>query len=84
MTEVFITDIQKNEEVHRVWNSIKKTNPGLKLNCDLIENSLPFPCGHTVIRVEGNDIDPDKILALVRDHGFRCEIMEDKICSQSS
>ena len=34
-------------------------------------------------RVEGNKINSDKIMVSVRKQGFNCEILEDKICTQT-
>lgn len=78
MVEVFITDIQNNIQADRISAILQQ--PDLKINFDLNETDFPFPCGHTVFRVEGNNMNPDKIIATIRSHGFNCEILEDKIC----
>ena len=82
MVEVFITDIQNNIQADIILNNIQKDNTDLKINFDLNETDLSFPCGHTILRVEGNKINSDKILETVRNQGFNCEILEDKICTQ--
>jgi hypothetical protein len=82
MVEVFITDIQNTIQTERILNTIQNENTELKINFDLNENDFPFPCGHTILRVEGNKIDSDKIMETVRNQGFNCEILEDKICTQ--
>ena len=83
MVEVFITDIQNNLQADIILNNIQNDNIDLKINFDLNETDLSFPCGHTILRVEGNKINSDKILETVRNQGFNCEILEDKICTQT-
>lgn len=83
MIEVFITDIQNNIQADIILNNIQKDNTDLKINFDLNDTDLSFPCGHTILRVEGNKINSDKIMVSVRKQGFNCEILEDKICTQT-
>ena len=83
MVEVFITDIQNNIQADIILNNIQKDNTDLKINFDLNETDLSFPCGHTILRVEGSKINSDKIMASIRKQGFSCEILEDKICTQT-
>lgn len=82
MVEVFITDIQNNIQADIILNIILKDNTDLKINFDLNETDLSFPCGHTILRVEGNKIISNGIMETVRKQGFKCEILEDKICTQ--
>ena len=82
MVEVFITDIQSNIQADFILKNIQKDNTNLKINFDLNETDLSFPCGHTILRVEGSNINSDKIMVSVRQQGFHCEILEDKICTQ--
>lgn len=83
MVEVFITDIQNKIQADRILNTLQNENAELKINFDLNETDLLFPCGHTILRIEGNEINSDKILKSVRNQGFNCEILEDKICTQT-
>jgi hypothetical protein len=80
MIEVFITDIQNNIQAYEILKKIQKDNTDLKINFDLNETDFPFPCGHTVLRVEAIKINLDNIMATLKNQGFNCEIMEDKIC----
>lgn len=80
MVAVFITDMQTEIQVDEISSTIKHENSGLKINFDLNETDLPFPCGHTILRIEGRKIFPDKIIATVRRLGFNCEVLEDKVC----
>ncbi|MFV8348034.1 hypothetical protein [Flavobacterium sp. ZB4P13] len=80
MVEVFITDIQNQIQADNILKNIQKNNTDLKINFDLQETDLPFPCGHTILRIEGDDINSESILTTVKKLGFNCEILEDKIC----
>jgi hypothetical protein len=82
MVEVFITDIQTKSQAEVVLNSIQIENTDLKVNFDLNETEFSFPCGHTILRVEGN-FNSEIILAKVSNLGFKCEVLEDKICSNN-
>jgi hypothetical protein len=83
MVEVFITDIQNNIQSDIILDNIQKDNTDLKITFDLNETDLSFPCGHTILRIEGNEINSDKIMVSVRKQGFNCEILEEKICTQT-
>lgn len=82
MIEVFTTDIQTKVQANKILNIIQIENTDLKINFDLNETELPFPCGHTISRIEGTKINSDKILATVQNQGFKCEILEDKVCTK--
>lgn len=81
MIEVFITDIKNGIQMERISRTIQRETPELKINFDLNEMDFSFPCGHTVLRLEGNDINSGKIMEKIRNQGFICEILEDKICT---
>jgi hypothetical protein len=82
MVEVFITDIQTKDQAEAVLIDIQNENADLKINFDLNETDFPFPCGHTILRVEGFQINLENILKQVGKLGFKCEVLEDKICTQ--
>jgi hypothetical protein len=82
MVEVFITDIESELQAINVVSIIKIENIALKINFDLNETDLSYPCGHTILRVEGSKINSENILNSVKNQGFKCEILEDKICTQ--
>jgi hypothetical protein len=82
MVEVFITDIQNAIQAERVIATIQQENFLLKIDFDLNETELSFPCGHTILRIEGHSINSDKIIAIVKNQGYNCEVLEDKICRQ--
>jgi uncharacterized beta-barrel protein YwiB (DUF1934 family) len=54
MTEIFIADIQTKIQTKDILDFFKANNPDLKINYDLNETDNAYPCGHTVLRVEGN------------------------------
>jgi hypothetical protein len=80
MTEIFITDIQSKIQADEILNFFKIKNPGLKISYDLNETEKSYPCGHTIIRVEGDMIHSESILTTVRNSGYHCELLEDKVC----
>lgn len=85
MVEVFITDIKKQDQLQVVQRGLVAGFPDLKICFDLNETGLPFPCGHTVLRVEGQRaFDQESIIATVCNSGFSCNIMEDKICKKEA
>lgn len=79
--EVFITDVKNNIQVEQSLKKLEKVFPKLKINLDLNESELPYPCGHTVLRVKGKGVSFDKIRSTIRHLGFNCDVLEDKICN---
>jgi hypothetical protein len=80
MTEIFITNIQTNIQGKDVLNFLKAAYPAIKINYDLNGTEKAYPCGHTILKVEGDKINSENILTTVRGLGYNCEILEDKIC----
>lgn len=83
MIEVFITDIQNEAQAYSISSKIQTDILGLKVNFNFNETDIPFPCGHTILRIEGDVINADETIAIVHDLGFKCEVLADKICKQS-
>lgn len=81
MTEVFITNIENQNQADKVVKFILNSYSDLKINTDLNETELSFPCGHTILRIEGNNFNSDKIITSVNELGIKCQILEDKICA---
>lgn len=81
MTEVFITNIKNEKQADKVANSILSNYSGLKINTDLNETELPFPCGHTILRIEGDNFNSDEIITSLDRLDIKCQILEDKICA---
>lgn len=80
MTEVFITNIENQNQANKVANSILSNYSDIKINTDLNEAELPFPCGHTILRIEGENFNSDEIISTVNRLGIKCQVLEDKIC----
>lgn len=81
MIEVFTTNIQNEIQAIRVVGILEKSFIDLKINFDLNETNLPYPCGHTILRIEGKVINIEKMLSIINKSGFRCDILEDKVCN---
>lgn len=81
MVEVFITDIIEKHDAIEIIKSIKQMYSQLKVSYDINETNLPFPHGHTVLRIEGAHIPVNALKLMVNTSGFLCEIMEDNMYS---
>lgn len=80
MLEVFTTNIQDQIQSDRVLNTLQNKFPLLKINFDLDDSENATPFCHSILRVEGATINPEKIISVVIQSGFMCNILEDKIC----
>lgn len=77
MVEVYITDIKRKCQAMEMVASFKQVYPKLKVNFDMDETSLPFPQGHTVLRVEGEYFDTEQIILMMKKSQLNCEIMKE-------
>lgn len=80
MTEVFITSIGTRTQARYVQQLLATRFPELRTNIDPGNAALPFPCGHSILRVEGKFIYPSEIIRAVTQSGIRCEVLQDKVC----
>jgi hypothetical protein len=80
MTEIFITNIQTKLQAKEVLDFFKANVADLKISYDLNETENSYPCGHTILRVEGDKVDTQNILTALNSLGYKCEILEDKVC----
>ena len=80
MIEVFITNITEVYQAKKIVKQLSKHFLEFKIDYDLNETGLHFPCGHTVIRVEGEKIPLKSIAQIVYQMGFECQVMPDAIC----
>ena len=69
MIEVFKTDIELASDADGLTQLLLQHFPGSRINFDLQD------CDR-ILRVEGKDFSPDKIMMLVHKNGFHCEILE--------
>lgn len=74
-----IRELYKHREIE-VFITLAGLFPELKINFDVSDDSKPYPCSHTVLRIEGTDISADKIKSAITHMGFNCEVLEEKIC----
>jgi len=81
MIEVFFTNVQTEVESTELLEVLRKRNPSLKSNFDLEDFNKPFPCGHSILRVVGKTFDPSSIIQLLHSKGYKCQVLEDKVCT---
>ena len=68
MLEVFKTNTQKKAQSNRLLCILCEAFPSLKINFDLAD------CDK-VLRVEGEHMETIRIVMLVKEHGFTCELL---------
>ena len=69
MIEVFRTNVDCKDAAGQLLNLLLKSFPHVMINFDLED------CDK-ILRVEANTIDCDKIIHLVNEQGYQCEILE--------
>ena len=69
MVEVFKTNVQKKTQSKMLLSILSEAFPSFKINFDLSD------CDK-VLRVEGDNMEASRIMILVKDHGFNCEILD--------
>ncbi|MDB5198829.1 MAG: hypothetical protein JWO92_792 [Chitinophagaceae bacterium] len=63
--EVFKTNVQEADQASKIVSLLLEHFPGNRINFDMHD------CDK-VLRVEGKDFIPAKIIMLVEEHGFNC------------
>jgi hypothetical protein len=69
MIEVFKTNVQKARDAQKLVALLQTHFPCSKINFDLHD------CDK-IMRVEGNDFIPIRIMALLNENGFMCSVLE--------
>jgi len=69
MVEVFKTNVQKKAQSKTMLCILYEAFPSFKINFDLSD------CDK-VLRVEGDNIEALRIMILVKEYGFHCEILD--------
>lgn len=69
MVEVFKTNVQKKAQSKMLLCILSEAFPSFKINFDLSD------CDK-VLRVEGDDMEPSRIMILVKEYGFTCEVLD--------
>ena len=68
MVEVFKTNVQKKPQSKMLLCILSEAFPSFKINFDLSD------CDK-VLRVEGDNMEALRIMILVKEYGFTCEIL---------
>ena len=68
MVEIFKTNVQKKAQRKILLCILSEAFPSAKINIDLSD------CDK-VLRVEGDNIEVLRIMLLVKENGFKCEII---------
>jgi hypothetical protein len=69
MVEVFATNVADREEANRLVHLLQVQFPESRINFDLED------CDK-ILRVEGRNFIPEKIMSLVIQHGFNCQVLD--------
>ena len=69
MVEVFKTNVQKKVQSKMLLSVLSEAFPSFKINFDLSD------CDK-VLRIEGDNIEILPIMILVKENGFRCEVLD--------
>jgi hypothetical protein len=69
MVEVFKTNVQKKTQSKMLLSILSEAFPSLKINFDLSD------CDK-VLRIEGDHMEALRIVMLVKEYGFNCEILD--------
>ena len=69
MVEVFKTNVQKKTQSKMLLRILSEAFPSFKINFDLSD------CDK-VLRVEGDNMEALRIMILVKEYGFDCEVLD--------
>jgi len=69
MVEVFKTNVQKKTQSKMMLSILSEAFPSFKINFDLSDRDK-------VLRVEGDNMDALRIMMLVNEYGFNCEVLD--------
>ena len=69
MVEVFKTNVQKKAQSKMLLSVLSEAFPSFKINFDLSD------CDK-VLRVEGDNLEALRVMILVKEYGFKCEIID--------
>ena len=69
MVEVFKTNVQKKTQSKMLLCILSEAFPSFKINFDLSD------CDK-VLRVEGDNMEALRIMMLVKEYGFNCDVLD--------
>jgi hypothetical protein len=69
MVEAFKTNVHKKAQSKMLLSVLSEAFPSLKINFDLSDRDK-------VLRVEGDNMEALRIMILLKEYGFRCEVLD--------
>jgi hypothetical protein len=69
MVEAFKTNVQKKAQSKMLLSVLSEAFPSFKINFDLSD------CDK-VLRVEGDNMEALRIMILLKEYGFKCEVLD--------
>lgn len=69
MVEVFKTNVRHVPHANKLISILRHHFPGTKINFDLDD------CDN-VLRVEGENVVPGKVITVVEQQGFNCDVLD--------
>lgn len=82
MVEVFTTNIFKQEDALEVIQNLRMHFPEMKINIDLEDVINSSSSCHSILRIEGQILYPERVIETVTNLGFQCNVLEDKVCAK--
>ncbi|NBG66885.1 hypothetical protein [Acidiluteibacter ferrifornacis] len=80
MIEVLMTNVKSEILSIEIVQFLEREHPHLKFDFDLEDFNQPYPCGHSILRIEGKTIDVHLIIQQVKSKGMECDFLVDKMC----
>lgn len=74
--EIFKTNVETSEEANQVMAVLKQVLPYTQVNFDLED------CDK-ILRIEGFSVDSNRVVNTVKQLGYNCEAIPDKICADN-
>jgi len=69
MVEVFKTNVQRKTQSKMLLSILSEAFPSFKINFDLSD------CDK-VLRVEGDNMEAVRIMIILKEYGFNCEVLD--------
>ncbi len=69
MIEVFKTNVQEISQANKLISLLLQHFPNSRINFDLHD------C-NKILRVKGENFVPEKVMMLVKENGFSCDVLE--------
>lgn len=79
MIEVFTTDIPNQRMGKKMIKKLKESHRAIEIDFDIESFILNYPEDHSILRVEGSNVDVLHIISIVNENGYKCDILEDTI-----